>query len=210
MASNWGYGPEQTATRLYGADPTLFNGGPPMIARLKGFVFVGQFIDRKNVLGLAEAFVDTADQIPEWTLNLCGSGPQADQLPTHPRLLVRGFLQPPELAQILRNARCLVLPSREEHWGLVVHEAALSGCALALSTAVGAADDLARPENAVLFPPGDRRAIAQALVELASWDTARWTAAEETSRRLALGFGPDPFADSVTALVEKLSAGQAA
>ncbi len=210
LARRWGYAPSETAMGLYGADPALFNGGLALSERPKTFLFVGQFIDRKNVVGLAEAFVDIADQIPGWTLSLCGSGPQADQIPKHPRLSVHGFVQPPQLAEMLRNVRCLVLPSRKEHWGLVVHEAALSGCALALSDTVGAADDLARAENAVLFRPGDNAAMSRALAEIAAWDAARCVQAESTSRRLAAGFGPGPFAASVTALVEQLLAGKAA
>lgn len=205
LARSWGYKTERIAAKLYGADPALFNGGPPLAERPKTFLYVGQFIDRKNVLRLAEAFVSFAERNADWRLQLCGSGPLADRIPKHPRISVLGFVQPPQLAQLLRQVRCLVLPSYEEHWGLVVHEAALTGCALALSETVAAADDLARSENAVLFRPHNTAAIGRALATLAAWDVERWTQAEDASRRLAQAFGPAPFAESVSRLASKRS-----
>jgi len=192
-------------TRLYGADPALFNGGLPLKERPKTFLYVGQFIPRKNVLGLARAFICFAADHPDWVLRLCGGGEQLGEIPKHPQIQLENFVQPTQLAAILRESRCLVLPSLEEHWGLVVHEAALTGCALALSEVVGAAKDLANPQNAVLFPPGDEAAIERSLRDIAAWDTARLLAAEYTSRNLAVGFGPESFADAVDELINRLS-----
>ncbi len=205
VASSWGYGPGETATGLYGADPTLFYGGGPLLERRKTFLFVGQFIDRKNVLGLVEAFLRVADLIPDWTLSLCGNGPLVKLIPDHPRIAVNGFVQPSELAERLRNVRCLVLPSLEEHWGLVVHEAALSGCVLALTDTVGAGADLAGHDNAVLFPGADTDAIGRALLEIAAWNNARWVAGEAGSRERAAQFGPNRFAEGAASLVIKLT-----
>lgn len=193
-----------TVTGLYGADPVLFNNGAPLVDRPKTFLFVGQFIPRKNVLGLARAFIRFAADHPDWNLRLCGSGEQRGEVPMHLRIRIENFVQPPQLAELLREARCLVLPSLEEHWGLVVHEAALTGCALALTDVVGAGDDLARPQNSVLFPAGDDVAIERALRDIAAWDTAQWQSAERVSRDLAREFGPEPFADAVDEILRRL------
>jgi glycosyltransferase involved in cell wall biosynthesis len=206
IAASWGYGDDVIERGLYGADPALFTAGPPLVERRKAFLFVGQFIARKNVLGLADAFVRFAADHPDWSLSLCGNGAQKDEIPSHPQISVHGFVQPPQLSTLLRNVRCLVLPSLEEHWGLVVHEAALSGCALALSRTVGAAADLARPENALLFEPGDSAAIARALAQFAGWSDEQWAAAELSSRQLASAFGPNAFADGVERLAGQLGA----
>lgn len=205
VARSWGYRPQEIKTGLYGADPTLFNGGAQLSKREKTFLFVGQFIERKNVVRLAEAFGQVANRMPDWRLSLCGSGELAYRIPSHPQISVHGFVQPPQLAQMLRKARCLILPSLDEHWGLVVHEAALSGCALALSRAIGAADDLAKPENSVLFTAGNTDAIASALLNIAMWDDARWQAAEAKSREQASGFGPINFASNVASFVTQLT-----
>ena len=65
------------------------------------------------------------------------------------------FVQPEALAAEYSQARIFCLPSVDEHWGLVVHEAALSGCVLALSERVGAAEDLLGDDNGVRFDPTD-------------------------------------------------------
>ena len=113
-------------------------------------------------------------------------------------------MQPREISAAMRDARCLVLPSIKEPWGLVVHEAALSGCALALSTSVGSAADFAEPANSVLFKPGSVDAIEAALHEIDSWDSYHWSAAEAASIRLASKFGPQTFADSVDRFIDVL------
>jgi glycosyltransferase involved in cell wall biosynthesis len=203
-----GYPPVLTVTGLYGADPTLFADYCPLERRQRVFLFVGQFIARKNVLGLCRAFARFATEHPDWTLRLCGNGPQRPDIPDHPAIKIEGFVQASDLALILREARCLVLPSLEEHWGLVVHEAALSGCALALSNVVAAGDDLAQPENAVLFPPGRDKPIERALRTIARWDDQRWAEAQRVSRDRAQQFGPERFADAVDTLMVRLTSAE--
>jgi glycosyltransferase involved in cell wall biosynthesis len=192
-----GYAPEKTLPGLLGADPILFCGGRPLHERPKTILFVGRLEPVKNVMGLITAFQHFAQNHPDWVLRICGRGPQRADIPGHPGIHVEEFVQPSELAEIMRGARCLVVPSLREPWGLVVHEAALSGCALALSSSVGAAQDLAQPQNAILFAPGRVEAIEAALRKIAEWDAARWQRAEGVSRERARQFGPDKFADAV-------------
>ncbi|MBK8907412.1 MAG: glycosyltransferase family 4 protein [Rhodospirillales bacterium] len=199
-----GYSADRTVPGLYGADPSLFNGGAPLIERSQTFLFVGQYIARKNVLDLAEAFLSVVEDHPDWSLVLCGSGSLHSAIPVHPTIRVLDFLQPPQLAELMRHSRCVVLPSLEEHWGVVVHEAVLSGCALALANVVGAAPDFARPENSVLFRPGDKMAIACALRQIIYWDDAHWAKAEATSRALGVQFGPHRFSSELRQLIDRL------
>ena len=205
LVRSWGYSERLIRAGLYGADSAVFFGGPTLEQRPKKFLFVGQFIERKNILRLTDAFIQFAEQFSDWTLELCGSGPLANLVPLHPRIEISGFVQPFELAGRLRCAKCLVLPSIEEHWGVVVHEAALSGCALALSKTVGSAADLASDTNATLFDPFSKADIVRALIEMAQWDDARWRNAELESRCVAKQFGPSQFAVSVSELVRELT-----
>lgn len=198
-------GYQRIVSGMLGADPRLFNGGDSLCSRPKTFLFAGRLIKLKNVLGLVRAFARFAQENDDWMLRICGSGPLREQIPDHPRIDVRGFVQPPELADLMREARCLVLPSFTDHWGLVVHEATLCGCALALSSCVGAADDLATPENAVFFSPRAEERIEDALHAIAGWNDARWDAAERTSRALATQFGPHRFAAEAGKLIDSLT-----
>lgn len=185
---------------LYAADPFLFHGGPALIERPMRIQFVGQFIGRKGVIPLIEAFIRVAGEAPEWELHLCGSGPLQDNLPRHERVIVDDFMQPRELAAKLRQARLLALPSREEHWGVVVHEAVSCGCALLLSEEVGAAADFSAPANSRRFPFADRLALEKSLRTFFSWEKDDWNAAEAYSRTIAAVFSPDVFAQQVRAI----------
>ena len=205
LARWYGFTDEEIAEGLYGADPTVFFDGPPLAARPKRILFVGQYIERKDCVGLAKAFASVAAQLPEWDLHLYGSGPLQDKIPPHPRIQVHGFVQPAELGALYRSARIFALPSHSEAWGLVVHEAALSGCQLLLSAAIGARHDFATQINAAEFPAGDRDALAQAILQLASSDDSTLERVQAESRARSATHGPAVFADRVAAIVCKLS-----
>ena len=190
---------------MYGADPTLFRRADPLADRPKTFLFVGQFIARKDVLGLANGFLNFARYDKDWTLHLIGSGGQRDLIPSHPRILVEDFVQPEQLTDRFASARFFVLPSLVEAWGLVVHEAALSGCGLLLSGAIGSADDLCTPVNGLRFAAGSQTGLERALAEAAQFDRDRLCAAEAESRRLAAQFGPERFAAEVASLIGQFS-----
>lgn len=204
LARSWGYTDDLITEGLYGADPVIFKGGLPLNKRKKEIIFVGQFIKRKNILGVVEAFTKLADQHPDWSLTLCGNGPLEQSIAVHPNITTLGFVQPSELANILRDKRCLVLPSLEEHWGLVVHEAVSSGCALILSDAIGSADDLAHQDNALICKAGHTASLYEAMKALTSWDSTQWQQAEQTSYRLASQFGPHAFQAAVESIIEKV------
>jgi len=198
-----GFHPDSIFTGLYGADPAVFTPGPPLAQRPKRFLYVGRLDRRKGIPELIQAWRTVCSQLPEWELQLVGCGPLRESLPALPRLTVCDFLQPGELAPAYRQASFLVLPSHEDHWGLVVHEAALSGCGLVLSNNVGARFDLATDRNARLCPPGSVAGLARALVDAAAFEPSMLVAAEEESLTLASHLGPRRFAESLAAIVTR-------
>ena len=113
-------------------------------------------------------------------------------------------MQPQELAKVIRESKCLVLPSFKEHWGLVVHEATLSGCAIIVADSVGAGEDLASYENAIVFKTGNAEDLKNAFSHLATWDEQNWKNAQQCSEQLSLQFGPQVFASTVVNIVKKL------
>ena len=188
---------------LYGADPRLFNGGGRLEERPKSFLYVGQFIGRKNVLCLTRAFKEFTAKRPGWTLRLIGCGEQRDLIALDPSIIVEDFLQPGELVARYREARFFVLPSVREAWGLVAHEAALCGCGLVLSDAIGSADDLGTSRNAIRFRAGNHVSLVRALIDAADRDTAWLATADAESRALAARFGPQRFAAEVASIVDR-------
>lgn len=203
-ARNMGYPSDRIRMGHYGIDKALFSRGPEMADRSKSFIFVGQFIDRKNVLGLVRAFLRFSDDHPEWTLRLCGSGPQRDEIAPHPSIIVEDFVQPAALSKLFQDSRALILPSLEEHWSLVAMEAAMSGCALGLTSVNGITWELAKPENSIVYEPSSDAAIEAALRQFASWGEDQWQMAQDKSVEIAQDFGPHRFAAEVQGFTQDL------
>ncbi|MEY3813132.1 MAG: hypothetical protein RI910_1264 [Verrucomicrobiota bacterium] len=205
LAHWYGVPDHQIWEGMYGADPRIFFDGPPLSTRPKRIIFVGQYIDRKQCLKLARAFVAIADRIPGWELDMYGSGPQQEQIPPHPRIRVNGFVQPEQLGSLYRSARIFALPSLSEAWGLVVHEAALSGCQLLLSDAIGAREDFAGRENSEIFRTGDIDSLSGALLTLVRRDDSVLSRSQVESVKLAQTHGPSVFARRIEEIVSRLS-----
>lgn len=70
------------------------------------------------------------------------------------------------LREIYNEAAVFIAPSRHEGWGLPACEAMLCGCALVASDAEGHREFAIPETTALVFPAGDARAMAQALLRL--------------------------------------------
>lgn len=188
---------------MYGADPALFQPGPALAERAPRFLFVGQFIPRKGVMELCTAFSRFRRKHPEWELEVIGSGPLKDNLPRTDGIQIRDFVQPSQLGAHFDAARFFVLPSHVEAWGLVVHEAALAGCGLLLSTAIGSAEDFA--DSATLrFKPGSVDAIERTLENAAALPKADLDRLQQISLAKAQDFGPERFARTAIAAIARV------
>jgi glycosyltransferase involved in cell wall biosynthesis len=204
LARRYGMKQNQIWKGMYGADPTIFTPGPALSQRPKTLLFVGQYIDRKNCIGLAQAFASVACDYPGWELHMYGSGPLQGQIPTHPAIHVHPFVQPVQLGGVYRQSRIFCLPSHKEAWGLVVHEAALSGCMLALSQTIGAAADFVGKTNAITYPSRSVPAIAAAIAALMDKSDVELDSAGLESSALAASHGPAAFARSANEITAKL------
>jgi len=190
---------------MLGADVKLFPPGPPLLDRPKEIIFVGQFIERKNVLGLVRAFLRFEKNHPGWRLTLCGSGHQRSAIPNHRAINIQNFVQPEHLSDLFSQSRFFILPSRKEAWGLVVHEAVSSGCALILSNKIGSIDDLACSDNAIIFKSDDEDEILKALL-MASSKGPEWLAqAHSTSLDRAKKFGPAYFSKQLIDIIKEMT-----
>lgn len=190
----------QISMGMYGADPLLFPPGAPLSGRAKRVVFVGQYIARKGIDLLSSAWGRVHEQYPDWELVCYGSGPEEDRLRRTPNCRVLPFLQPAEIAAAMREARFLVLPSRDDHWGLVVHEASLSGCGLIVSDAVGAGLDLVGEANGMICEAGNIESLVRALFWACTQNGERLGTIYDESLQKARQFGPEVWATRFVAL----------
>ena len=133
-------------------------------------VFVGVLEPYKNIDGLAEAWPDVLARVPDARLHVVGKGSRSavveDLFAREPSVRWTPELDGDGVAAALDAATLLVLPSRSEGMGRVVIEA-FARARPVVGTRVGGIADLVEPGvNGLLVPPGDRTALADALVEL--------------------------------------------
>jgi len=143
-ARRLGYARDHISTGMYAADTTLFRRDTESRLESKAvhypktFLYVGRLLELKGLDELCAAFIQLFESgRQEWNLRLVGNGPLGQTLPKHPAIEVLPFVQPSELPALADDAGCLVLPSRSEAWGMVVHEFAAAGLPLILSNQVG-------------------------------------------------------------------------
>jgi len=190
---------------LYGADETLFHATTPPSRRPQTILFVGQMIYRKGVDLLLEGFRASGLATKGWRLRCIGDGPLAKQAAVTPGCDHLPFCDSAEVARHLAESRCFILPSRNDNWGVALHEAALSRCVLAASNGVGATAELMPVHSPLTFPPGSITAIAHCLKHLGTLSDGQLDEIADASFSRSLDFGPDRFAREVAGFVADLT-----
>jgi len=189
-AERLGVAPEKILVTPLGVDLSWFTARPPsdaLRARLglpkQYLLFIGAAGPRKSLGWLLKAHEATADLPP---LVLAGPG----HTTVAPDVVTTGYLSDVDLRSVLAGAAALVLPSRDEGFGLPVLEA------MACDVPVVCSDVPALAEvaggHATLVPYGDSEAMGAALTEAlatppssAVLATRRAHAAAHTWRRCA-------------------------
>lgn len=190
---------------LYGADAALFNAMTPASRRPKTILFVGQMIERKGVDVLLEGFRASGLQSQGWRLRCIGDGPLSMQATATPGCEHLPFRDAAEVARQLADARLFILPSRNDNWGVALHEAALSRCLLAASSTVGATSELMPDDSPLKFAPGSAVAIRDALRHASTLPDESIDGLADAAHGRAGNFGPARFASEVAGFVADLT-----
>lgn len=141
------------------------------------FLFVGRFVPQKNLSRMIEAYREYRQRAGSaaWDLVLVGSGPDEGSLKRQIResdiegTWFTGLRQAQDLPAYYARARCFVLPSISEPWGLVVNEAMASGLPVLVSNRCGCVPDLLEDGvNGFVFDPFDTHALATLLFRVST------------------------------------------
>jgi glycosyltransferase involved in cell wall biosynthesis len=211
FARRLGFSDERIIRGIYACDHARFDA----VARERGerpparsFAFVGRLEHGKGVDVLAAGYRRYRELTEQpWPLVVGGAGPLDHHLAGETGVEMAGFVQPHELPALLGRSGCLVLPSRFEPWGVVVHEATAAGLPVVCTSVVGAASRLVLDGyNGVTIPPGDADALARAFLRISSATDATRAAMSRASRTLAQQFTPERWADHLVARIHDLRA----
>ena len=155
FAQKLGFSGNSLATGFYCADPKPFQAiyeKRKTTKPSKKILYVGRYLDVKGVRELWSAFMELSDGFPEWELHCIGTGELWESRAIHPKIINHGFKQPHELEPHLIDAACFVMPSKEEPWGVVLHEMAIAGLPVLATEQVGAGTEfLQSKKNGFVF-----------------------------------------------------------
>jgi glycosyltransferase involved in cell wall biosynthesis len=128
------------------------------------FLYVGNDKPHKNV----DVLVDAFSRIDGASLVLTGGA--FERFKPRERVVVTGFVDDAELASLYRGAIALVMPSREEGFGLPALEAMASGCAVITSNAAALVEITG---DAALHVEPDAASLADAMTRIVSDESLR-------------------------------------
>ncbi|MDD2237967.1 MAG: glycosyltransferase family 1 protein, partial [Kiritimatiellae bacterium] len=187
--------------------------GPNITQRAPVILYVGRLDPYKNAPLLIRAFATLLRDIPQARLQLIGPPdpryPEAAniirELGIENHISQAGYLPDDELLRAYQSASVLVLPSRYEGFGLPVVEA--MACATpVLCTNAASLPEIAG-EAALLIPPDDEAALAQALRRILLDDSLKRHLSKAGPPRAA-GYAWPEVARQTAALYHALAASQ--
>ncbi|MFL5823903.1 MAG: glycosyltransferase family 4 protein [Solirubrobacteraceae bacterium] len=171
--------------------------------------FVGTIEARKGVLELIRAADEFLDADPRATLTVIGAprpqdrGGYAQQVRdavtaarTGDRIELRGYV--PDARSVIAELDVLVIPSHQEPMATVTSEAAAAGVPIVATRVGGLPEGVG--DGGILVPPGDPRALAEAVRSLLD-DPARRRALAERALAGAGRFDPAAFAETMDGLL---------
>lgn len=145
----------------------------------RNLLFLGSLVDRKGLRELLAAALTMRPEKPDWAIHLVGDGPLRNELEMTVRsagmqdhFRFHGLRTPSDVAELLGLVDGLVLPTKQEVWGLVINEAMACGVPVVASYRAGATRDLI--ENGItgyVVDPDDTAGLAAIMSRLLAADT---------------------------------------
>jgi glycosyltransferase involved in cell wall biosynthesis len=173
------------------------------------FLYCGRLSPEKNLLRLIDAFHHYRVSGGPWHLVIVGSGPYEQK--TRARAAREGdsihfvpWVQRERLPAVYGLARCLVLPSLRETWGLVANEGMATGLPVLISRGCGCQPDLCwRGINGYDFAPKDVEALSGLMLKMSS-DAVDLERMGKASLRIVSNFTPQTWAAALIDCAETL------
>lgn len=164
----------------------------------KTILYVGRFASEKNIQLLVSAYIQLKPSFPDWKLVLVGNGPLEKTIPPLPGIVQHPFLPPEQLANVLSQAGVFCLPSKNEPWGVVVHEMAAYGLPLVVSDASGAGTEFVRQgRNGFRFKSESQESICDCLSQVMSMTSNELQEMGRVSNEMALHVSPHSWASEL-------------
>ena len=174
------------------------------VSEQKVLGFIGRLEPRKGIVELAKALCEVLPDFPDWKVKIAGSSTGSCISGTDPAAVVKKMLarfgnqiefqdriKPSDVPDWLASVSLCVFPSIWETFSYVTLEAAQAGKAI-IGTRTGAVPEILDNGRAgLIVPPGDVKALAQALRKLMADDELRRSLGGAAKKRFEERFHPD-------------------
>lgn len=159
-----------------GVAPERYDGPPPTLDKTLNLLFVGRLTQIKGLRVLMKAMGLVREKRPDVTLTLVGDGDDRAWTEAEANRIggvtLLGYQSQEGVAEALRNADALVLPSFAEGVPVVLMEAMASARPVIATRVAGVSELVEDGASGFLVPPGNERALADAILALADADIA--------------------------------------
>ena len=211
FARRLGFSPSHILTGMYSADLKLFDSVYHSSSLNKkqyyphNFLYVGRLIELKGIKELCLAFKKlTEEKTHDWTLTLVGTGSLPEEWTENTNIKIKEFVQPDELASLAEDAGCFILPSKNEPWGVVLHEFAGAGLPLIASNVVGAGSAfLKEGYNGYSHQAGNINSLKDALRKIVDTSDKKLLEMSQRSNELSRQITPNIWASTLLGIINK-------
>jgi len=196
---------------LYGSLPT-----PPIAPRSLDFnaprlVCIGRMIHEKGFDVALEAFRSVLDRFPEARLVIAGDGPlrlelerRSAELGLMAQVDFMGWVIPDRVPALINEATIVVMPSRQEHFGLVALQAAQMERPIVATRVGGLPEIVLHGETGLLVPPGESEPVAKAITDLLDHPDSAVRMGRAARRWVEQRFQWDAYVEAYDALCRTL------
>ena len=188
----------------YSADTDLFASKYVKLQKVpKRFIYVGRLMDIKGTPTLMKAIENLClSGHNEWEFLIIGNGLYENQIKALSQrfrnVIYKPFMQPEELVKETSGGGVFVLPSNYDAWGVVVHEYAIMGFPLILSSMVGSGNYFVTPGyNGFIFKSGNSTDLVKAMKKMMLLDERTINEMSNRSNLIGKTISTDAWAEQL-------------
>jgi glycogen(starch) synthase len=199
--------PDKVVMIPNGVDPDLWAPPAGSGARTEALIVTwGRIEYEKGFQTLLDAMPAILRRVGDARVVVCGRGgylaelrERAERLGLGDHVTFNGFTPDADLRDLLHRARCVVIPSFYEPFGIVALEAMAAGAPCVVSASGGLTEVVAGTESGLTFPPGDVDALAEAVVRILTEPGLADAAMANAGRAIAQHYSWDAIAAATEA-----------
>jgi glycosyltransferase involved in cell wall biosynthesis len=178
--------------------------------REKALLYVGSLIERKGVIYLLRAMLKLRQEYPFYKLLIVGEGHLQKELEEFvnahhlgDRVTFLGTKSQSEVANLMRRAKVLILPSTEEGQGAVLVEAMASGTPC-VGSDIGGIPNVITPQTGRLFESANPDALYEAVAFILNNEVFWKEASQQARARAVENYSWDNLVENIIDLYKHL------